>query len=216
MFTFTLNGKQYNSPLTGNQVAEYLKANLSSGFVSSLLEFRERNGRWSERQGMWAHKLTLDHMEANKPQPVAQPTAETIAPEQPTYKADEVKIFLPTVLEFLNRPTKLKRIKLTFKHNDGEVTIKKGANGRAVFWVAKNGVLKGRIEATGEYKVKEADASVSATLDGLEENPQAFTAENGKESGQCCFCSLPLTDERSVKVGYGKICAGHYGLPWGK
>lgn len=211
MFTFTLNGRTYNSQLTGNQVAEYLKANLTSGFVSSLLEFRERNGRWSERQGMWAHKLTLDHMEANKP----QPAAETVAPEQPTYKADEVKIFLPTALEFLNRPTKLKRIKLTFKHNDGEVTIKKSTS-KPVFWVAKNGVLKGRIEATGKYKVKEADASVSATLDGLEENPQAFAAENGKESGQCCFCSLPLTDERSVKAGFGPICAGHYGLTWGK
>lgn len=211
MFTFTLNGKTYNSELTGNQVAAYLKENLSSGFVSSLLEHRERNGRWSERQGMWAHKLTLDHMEANKPASVQS----TITPEQPTYKAEEVKIFLPTVLEFLNRPTKLKRIKLAFKHNDGEVTIKK-ANGKPVFWVAKNGVLKGRITETGEYKVKEADASVSATLDGLEENPQAFAAENGKESGQCCFCSLPLTDERSVKAGYGPICAGHYGLPWGK
>lgn len=211
MFTFTLNGKTYNSELTGNQVAAYLKENLSSGFVSSLLEHRERNGRWTERQGMWAHKLTLDHMEANKPAPV-QPT---ITPEQPTYKAEEVKIFLPTVLEFLNRPTKLKRIKLTFKHNDGEVAIKK-ANGKPVFWVAKNGILKGRITETGEYKVKEADASVSATLDGLEENPQAFAAEHGKESGQCCFCSLPLTDERSTSVGYGKICAGHYKLPWGK
>jgi len=25
-----------------------------------------------------------------------------------------------------------------------------------------------------------------------------------------------LDDERSVSVGYGPVCAGHYGLPWGE
>jgi len=35
----------------------------------------------------------------------------------------------------------------------------------------------------------------------------------------CMFCSLPLTDERSDPnqggKGYGPVCAGKYGLPWG-
>jgi hypothetical protein len=30
------------------------------------------------------------------------------------------------------------------------------------------------------------------------------------------FCSKKLTDERSIEVGYGRICAGHNGLPWGE
>lgn len=34
-------------------------------------------------------------------------------------------------------------------------------------------------------------------------------------TGQCSFCRLPLTDERSVSVGYGNICARNYHLPWG-
>lgn len=34
-------------------------------------------------------------------------------------------------------------------------------------------------------------------------------------TGHCCFCSLPLTDERSTAVGYGKVCADHFGLSWG-
>jgi Family of unknown function (DUF6011) len=38
---------------------------------------------------------------------------------------------------------------------------------------------------------------------------------NGKLVGLCCFCNQRLTDERSTDVGYGPICAGHYGLPWG-
>jgi hypothetical protein len=213
-FTFTLNGRTYNSDMNGNQVANYLRENLTgNGFVSSLLESRERYGRWTQKQGEWAHKLALDHM--GMTQHVA-PAAVAPAPETPTYKAEEVKIFLPVVLEFLSRPTKLKRIKLTFKHNDGEVTIKRSQN-KPLFWVAKNGVLKGSINTeTGEYKERERDASISATLDGLEENPMSFAAEHGKTSGQCCFCSLPLTDERSLNAGWGPICASHYGLLWGK
>lgn len=29
----------------------------------------------------------------------------------------------------------------------------------------------------------------------------------------CCFCGKPLTDAGSVEVGYGPICAKHWGLP---
>lgn len=41
-------------------------------------------------------------------------------------------------------------------------------------------------------------------------------AEFGHRTGQCVFCLRHLTDERSVSVGYGPICAGNNGLPWGE
>lgn len=41
-------------------------------------------------------------------------------------------------------------------------------------------------------------------------------ARFGKLWGQCVFCSRLLTDERSVAVGYGPVCASHNGLPWGE
>ena len=34
-------------------------------------------------------------------------------------------------------------------------------------------------------------------------------------TSSCSFCSIALTDKRSVAVGYGPICASNYGLPWG-
>jgi hypothetical protein len=34
-------------------------------------------------------------------------------------------------------------------------------------------------------------------------------------TGNCSFCNLPLTDDRSQIIGYGKRCAAKYGLPWG-
>lgn len=46
-------------------------------------------------------------------------------------------------------------------------------------------------------------------------DPAAFAAQYGHNSGHCCFCNKELTDARSVSVGYGPVCAGHYGLPWG-
>lgn len=49
----------------------------------------------------------------------------------------------------------------------------------------------------------------------LSENPVAAAQRYAALTGNCCFCNLPLTDERSTTAGYGPICAGHYGLPWG-
>jgi hypothetical protein len=34
-------------------------------------------------------------------------------------------------------------------------------------------------------------------------------------TGNCSFCNLPLTDDRSQIIGYGKRRAAKYGLPWG-
>ena len=45
-------------------------------------------------------------------------------------------------------------------------------------------------------------------------DPVEWATRFGKETGICVFCGLQLTDERSVNVGYGPICAGKRGLPW--
>ena len=58
-------------------------------------------------------------------------------------------------------------------------------------------------------------AEVVAALAKLEQGPEVVLAHAGRESGSCCYCARDLTDERSVRVGYGPVCAGHWGLPWG-
>lgn len=42
-----------------------------------------------------------------------------------------------------------------------------------------------------------------------------LAAKFGALYGRCVFCSQTLTDERSIEVGYGPICAENHGLPWG-
>lgn len=53
-------------------------------------------------------------------------------------------------------------------------------------------------------------------LSSLEENPTGFLAQCGRDMDRCCYCNLPLEDCRSKEVGYGPVCAKHWGLPWGK
>lgn len=45
--------------------------------------------------------------------------------------------------------------------------------------------------------------------------PLALIKELGKEVGFCMYCGLTLTDPESRHKGYGPVCAGKFGLPWG-
>jgi len=53
-------------------------------------------------------------------------------------------------------------------------------------------------------------------LRAIGDNPLAAAVGHGHATGNCSFCARDLTDPRSVSVGYGPICAGHFGLPWGE
>ena len=44
----------------------------------------------------------------------------------------------------------------------------------------------------------------------------AQAAHLGHVTGACVFCSRTLTDERSIAVGYGPVCAENHALPWGE
>jgi hypothetical protein len=42
-----------------------------------------------------------------------------------------------------------------------------------------------------------------------------WASQYGHAHGHCVFCALELSDERSVSVGYGQVCASKRDLPWG-
>lgn len=75
----------------------------------------------------------------------------------------------------------------------------------------------GRVLRDGNFEQSGYSASVAVVdrLIDLAKDPAKVAAEHGKLTGRCCFCNLPLTDERSTAVGYGKTCANHFGLAWG-
>lgn len=57
----------------------------------------------------------------------------------------------------------------------------------------------------GAIRLLFADEKVSAVQ----------AAQFGALTGRCVFCTKRLTDERSIEVGYGAICAENNSLPWG-
>lgn len=84
-------------------------------------------------------------------------------------------------------------------------------DGRRVWYgrVLPNGSFEQRAEfSTGP-------ALVSQLLE-LAHHPAEVAAAHGRLTGRCCFCSRSLDDVRSTAVGYGPVCAEHYGLPWGE
>ena len=74
----------------------------------------------------------------------------------------------------------------------------------------------GRVTLDGQFSPsRDAIPAIATALQAFAAAPAKVASEYGRLTGICCFCRKALTDERSTAVGYGKICAGHYGLPWG-
>ena len=55
-------------------------------------------------------------------------------------------------------------------------------------------------------------AQIKILLDEVSRDPAGVAATYGKITGNCCFCRHPLSDERSLDVGFGPVCADHYNL----
>ncbi len=76
--------------------------------------------------------------------------------------------------------------------------------------VSKDGTFNPGRDATPE-----ASPAVIALLRAMATDPAGTAAAYGRLTGACCFCSIDLSDPTSVDVGYGRICARKFGLPWG-
>jgi hypothetical protein len=74
-------------------------------------------------------------------------------------------------------------------------------------------LVAGTFEASRKY---ETPAGLVDALVAFAANPAEVAAANGRLTGRCCFCDLPLKDERSTAVGYGRTCAKNWGVAWGK
>lgn len=80
--------------------------------------------------------------------------------------------------------------------------------------VTVNGVFRGTISPRGDvtHDLKFRKDLLDA-LREVEKNPALAAHTYAALTGRCTFCNLPLTDEGSVQVGYGPICAMNYNLP---
>jgi hypothetical protein len=74
----------------------------------------------------------------------------------------------------------------------------------------------GRVNLDGTFQPgRDAPANLADALRRFAADPAREAAAYGHRHEACCFCNRALTDPRSTIVGYGPICADHFGLPWG-
>lgn len=77
-----------------------------------------------------------------------------------------------------------------------------------------NGAWIGRVNADGTARGPMVDRpAIIEALVIVGADPAKAAKEFAALTCRCSFCNLPLTDEGSVEVGYGPICARRYGLP---
>jgi hypothetical protein len=77
-------------------------------------------------------------------------------------------------------------------------------------------IFYGRIDQAGIFDERDkVTQEVRDVLSELSNDPAGTASKYGKLTGNCCFCHRQLEDERSTAVGYGPICAKHFGLAWG-
>jgi hypothetical protein len=198
---------------TRAEVIKFVEAKAASGrsgFFSSICTAMNTYGSLTEKQEAAVRKIMAD----NAAPATARPATAQIGDMAGLYAI------------FQNATRNLKRPAIVAQSPVGEIRLSvAGANARVPgsINVAEKGpfgeaVWYGRIMQDGSY-VAGRDGNRPELVEYLKAfaaNPAKMAAEHGHKTGACCFCNRPLTDARSTSVGYGPICAGHYGLPWGE
>jgi hypothetical protein len=141
-------------------------------------------------------------------------------PEQVTADFDGL------VAVFRHAKSKLKFPKVRLMAEDGTPVRFSVAGGRSkhegTIGITDDGVYPdnrwfGRIHQDGRFeKGRHLTPEVEKVIRDFAADPAATAAAHGQKWGHCTFCNLKLTDDRSRFVGYGEVCAGHFGLPWGQ
>lgn len=176
-------------------------------FAENLITAAERYGSLSSKQAYWVDQLTK----------------RALPQERPVYAA---KVDADGLLAFLNRASDagLKHPKVKLQDADGNPVRVHVAGERSrtpgAVQITDGGPFGankyfGRIYQGEFVKGRDCNDAVVATINALVEDPEGVASQYGKLTGECCFCSRALGDERSTEVGYGPTCAKKYGLKWG-
>lgn len=187
------------------QILQNNRSNLND-FGKSLLSQFEDRGYLSDRQWFFVEKIAK---EIATPKPVAPSTDMT---------------GIVALMHLAQSHLKFPKIRLALENGQPVVLSVAGPNARrpGTINVTDGGSFGanewyGRISTDGQFEpAQKATPEVIALLVEMAAHPARTASEYGKRHGNCCFCGRGLNDERSLTVGYGPICADHYGLPWGE
>jgi len=177
-------------------------------FAGSLIEGFDRYGRVSEKQLYWVNVLI---QRANGAKPMASTELVSVV---------EIKNLFAKASKSLKR-MKI-RLKTTFNQNVVFTIAGERSKYAGQVMITDGGPFGdnkyfGKIDMEGNLlKTTQCDDNVLSLIKEFADNPAETAGKYGRLTGNCCFCMRGLEDERSVSVGYGPVCANHYGLPWGE
>jgi len=204
----TSTGINFESNLNETQVISIIK-NLDNKFAKSLVRQYHQSRGLSYSQMVWAHKLAMD---ANKQ--VAEPTP---APAINVNLSQLVSI-LHTAKDHLKYPkirlqlNKYTTLVLSLGHDDTVYIQDANRKVNTKYGVRKKYYGMVKIDGTFEPSKAGIPEGLVELLQDMSNDPARTAANYGHLTGHCCFCALPLSDPRSTSVGYGPICAAHFGL----
>jgi hypothetical protein len=177
-------------------------------FAASLVSNYYRYGQLSDKQMAWVSTLTNRATTVATPAPAA------------------ARLTVQAIQDLFDRASKhLKRVRVRLQAADATPVVfaRAGASSKYAGQILITdgegygvGRWFGRIDTNGDFfpSGKATDAVKSLVME-FAEDPAATAGRYGRLTGGCSFCNHGLKDERSTRVGYGPVCAGNFGLPWG-
>jgi hypothetical protein len=214
--------------LNANKLAEKTQSYKENN--SELVSFLADNAGWSDFYASLLSKIeTYGGLTENQENAVKKAMAKTKERVEARLNEAEDMGDMSGLLEIINRAKEhLQTPKIALKTKDGNPVLvyvaKKTSKYAGSVMISDGGpygnsTWYGYITEDGKWvqysKTKPEFASVESILKEFIKDPAKVAAEYGSLTGNCCFCRQGLTDSRSTEVGYGPVCADHYGLPWG-
>jgi hypothetical protein len=224
--TVTRSGRQITveSSLTLDEAAR-IAGQLPGSFPQSLagqyesLVARKNAGRFSDKQCDWLIYLAQEKVDgdARLAEATARPGPAKSGPPARSVDLSAIVAIFRSAAFHQARP----KVRLTTKEGSRVVMTAAGSSSAHFGKIrvtdgsafGSGGRFWGWISPDGSTTV--IDPDVLALLADFAVNPAEIAGEHGRTHGNCCFCGRDLTDVRSTTVGYGPICADHYGLEWG-
>lgn len=123
--------------------------------------------------------------------------------------------FIDVILRMDKAAQKLKKPKIVFEHEGISARFSRDSSGCVTVNI---NTVTGCIDREGEFQVIDGNVTeeIVTLLCEISADPVAYAAKYGLGSGKCCFCTRPLCDKRALAMGYGKVCAHRYNMPWGE
>jgi hypothetical protein len=202
----TTNGTTFETPYSDEEAASKVLGSReeSESFFVELAEEYQESGSLSEAQRPYLHKGALQADGSwDDGSPDSVDGFEAIVGHFEEAHASGLSYPSIKIVEEAPEPGLRMYRASSRSSRPGSVAVT-DAEGEA-FWgrIRKNGTFHPR-ESVPEWAVE--------VLEEFASDPALIARKEGQVTGKCCFCGLELTEEGSISVGYGPICAENFGL----